>query len=157
MKKLSVIIASLAFIFLSLNVQAHGFQNNRFGSYIGISNSFINPSYYNSYYPSFYPSNSLIAGISYRNYNSRMGLQNRLNNGRNSTSRVYQSAYRNGYRNDYRNGRNRVNRVYGTGRYTNYGSSHINNSYRNNSCYEIYYAQFGNRVKRSLPASACRH
>jgi len=166
MKKLSVIIACLTFGLLSLNVQAHGFQHNRFGSYVGIgfSNSFFFP----SYSPYYYPPTSLIGGISYRNYNrnynSRVGLQNRThsgrisgrNNGRFSTNRIYhngfQNEYRSGYSNEFTNAsrsrrdRVRVSNNYRSDGYRRYGSS----------CIEGYYDRYGNYAERSLPASACR-
>jgi hypothetical protein len=142
MKKLTVVIASLTFALLSVNSYAHGFQNNHFGSTIGFSNS----SHYSSYSMPYYPSNSLIMGITYRNYQSRIGLQNRIYNGRISNSQIYNNrTYNNGYRQGYSDGRRSVN----------------NNDYRSNrynrTCFESYYDRYGNRVERSLPASACRH
>ncbi len=153
MKKLTVLIASLAFVLLSVNAHAHGFQNKRLGSYIGYSNSSPYLSHYSSHYSSrssshYYPSNSLILGISYRNYNSRIGLQNRIYNGRVSNNRTYNNGYRNSYRDSYRNS-------YSDG-YRNNRRGFNNNDYRN-TCYESYYDRYGNRVERSLPASACRH
>lgn len=158
MKKLTIIIASLTFALLSFNVQAHGYQNNRFGTYIGLgfSNSYSYPSHYSSYYPSryssYYPSKSLISGIAFRNRNSIIGLQDRHYNGRSSTNRIYQNGYRNSYRNgfsySYRNGSNRLSgNNYRSDGHHRYGSS----------CYESYYDRYGNYTERSLPASACRH
>lgn len=150
MKKLTIIIASLTFTLLSFNAQAHGFQNNRFGTYISFSNGFNYPSYYSSYYPS----NSLISEIAYRNRNNFIGLQNRHYNGRFSTNRVYQNGYRNGYRNGYSDAtRVRGNRIING---SNYNRSDGRITY-GSTCFESYYDRYGNYTERSLPASACRH
>ena len=163
MKKLTLLIVSLAFGLLSFNVQAQGFQNNRFGTYIGIgfANPYSYPSHYPTHYPSnyspyyssFYPSNSLITGIAFRNRQSFMGLQNRHYSGRLSTNRFYQNGYRNGYKDGFSNAyRGRRERITGSSNifrgdgYRRYGST----------CYESYYDRFGNYTERSLPASACR-
>lgn len=160
MKKLTVLIASLTFALLCVNAHAHGFQNKRFSNYMGYPNSFGYPSYYTAYSTpysfSYYPSSSLIMGISYRNHNSRIGLQNRIYNGRISNNRIYNNrtfnnhtfnnSYRNSYRGSYSNNRRSLN-----------DNGYRSNRYNNNTCYEFYYDRYGNRVERSLPASACRH
>lgn len=129
MKKLPLVLSGLVLIFAAVNVQAHELRRGH-GYH---SNSY-------SYYSPF-PSTSLIAGISFRNYNNRIGLQNRIYNSRISNQRSYQRGYRNGYRDAQRfQSRN-----------------YRDNRYRNQSCYEIYYDRFGNRIRRSLPASACRY
>lgn len=167
MKKLTFVIISLFFIVSGMSVQAQGFRHNRMGSYIGIG--FADPFFYSGYntssyqpfsrlfsqpfhqplYQSFYqpfPSASLINGINYRNYNSRMRLHNRAYNGR-----AYQRSYRNGFEHGfdrgYSKGRRSVNHNYQENLYTRPARS----------CYEVYYDRNGNRVERSLPASACRH
>ena len=146
MKKPTTFVVSLAFVLLSVNSYAHDFKNKRFGRNPGFANS----SHYSSYALPYYPSNSLIMGITYRNYQSRIGLQNRIYNGRISNSQIYNnSAYINGYRQGYSD-------AYSFGR-----SSANSNDYRskryNGTCFESYYDRYGNRVERSLPASACRH
>ena len=164
MKKLTVLITSLTFISLSMGAHAHGFQNNRFGShlgsYTGYSNAFNYPFYSTPYAFPYYPSNGLIVGITYRNYNSRIGLQNRVYNGRVSNNRIYSNrSYINGnrhnygYRDDYQNN---YSGVYRNDR-RSVNNSVRSNRYNNNTCYEFYYDRYGNRVQRSLPASACRH
>ncbi len=146
MKKLTILIASLTFTSLATLANAHGFQNNRFGSAFGFSNAFHYPSYSTPYYPA----NSLVMGITYRNYQSRSGLQNRIYNGRVSNThrynnRTYNNGYRQGYGNGYRVSRRSINNNdYRPGRYNS------------NTCYEYYYDRYGNRVERRLPASACR-
>lgn len=163
MKKSALVIVSLFFIVSGMNAQAQGFRHNRMSTYIGIG--FSDPFFYSGYgasylqpfYPSFhqpfyrsfyqpFPSTSLISGISYRNYNSRMKLHNRAFNGQ-----AYQRSYRNGFENaynrGYRNGRRSINNNYYENRYIRPARS----------CYEVYYDRNGNRVERSLPASACRH
>lgn len=150
MKKLTILIASLSFALLSFNVQAHGFQNNRFGTFISFSSGFNHPGYYSSYYPS----NSLVSGITYRNRSSFIGLQNRHYNGRFSTNRAYQNGYRKGYNNGYSDAnRVRGNRIISG---SNYHRSDRRISY-GSTCYESYYDRFGNYAERSLPASACRY
>ncbi|MDC1436473.1 hypothetical protein N8303_04390 [Gammaproteobacteria bacterium] len=163
MKKLTVVIASLAFVLLSVNAQAHGFQNNRFGSYVGYSNAldypFYSNAYSNSYSSPYYPSNSLVMGISYRNYNSRISLQNRIYNGRVSNNRIYNNhTYNNGYQNSYRGRyRNSYSKSYRNDRRDFNNNDYRSNRYNNNTCYESYYDRYGNRIERSLPASVCRH
>jgi len=173
MKKLTILIASLTFTSLATLANAHGFQNNRFGSTIGFSNAFhytsslsylsyfpylpnlpYPSSHRSSYYPSYstpyYPTNNLVMDITYRNYQSRFGLRYRVSNGRFSNdqrynNRTYNNGYHQGYGNGYNFGRRRINRNdYRPGRYNS------------NTCYEYYYDRFGNRVERRLPASACR-
>jgi hypothetical protein len=157
MKKLIIIVASLFFTAAGMGAQAHGFQHNRIGTYIGIgfadpffSSAFYPyPSYHQSFYQP-YPTNSLIGGISYRNNLSRMRLQNRFYNGRaynRSAQRSYRNGFDNGYNRGYRNGRRSVSNEYRRSQYTRPVSS----------CYEVYYDRHGNRVERSLPASQCRH
>lgn len=131
MLKLSLTLSTLILTIFSVSAQAHN-GRHAFGYNENLhANSWLSP----------YPATGLIAGISYRSYNNRLGLQSRLNNTRYSTQRSYQRGYRHGYRD--------ARREY-EGNYRHEGS----NSLR---CYELSYDRFGNQVRRSLPASACRH
>ncbi len=167
MKKLTVLITSLTFALLSVNTHAHGFQNKRFGSSIGYFNSFHYPAYssvyssaYSNHYSTpYYPSTSLIMGITYRNSQSRIGLQNRIYNGRVSNNRIYNNhAYNNDYRRVYRDSyRNSYRDAYRNNRRSLNNNDYRSNRHYNNTCYEYYYDRYGNRVEQSLASSACRH
>lgn len=131
MFKLTLTLSTLVLMLLTANAQAH---NNRYSR--GHYDSFHNNSWYSPY-----PATGLIAGISFRSYNSRIGLQNRLESPRLGNQRSYQRGYRNGYRDARRD----------------YSDHYQPERYSSQSCYEISYDRFGNRIRRSLPPSACRH
>ncbi len=131
MLKLSLTLSTLILALFAVNAQAHkGRPVYGYNAHLH-ANSWFSP----------YPATGLIAGITYRSYNSRLGLQSRLNNARYSTQRSYQRGYRHGYR-DARG---------------EYEGNYRHDESISLRCYELSYDRFGNRVRRSLPAAACRH
>jgi hypothetical protein len=133
MKMMSMTICSAILAIFAVNAKAHEYRHAREGSQIYFGNTY---SYFSPY-----PTASLIGSIRYRNQQQRFGLQHRLNNSRFSNQRSYQRGYRNGYRDAQRQ----------------HGLQSRQTRYRVNSCYAISYDPYGNRIRRSLPASACRH
>lgn len=156
MKNLILLIVSLGWGLFCVNAQAHGPQTSRNNGFIDISDRHYSPSnQYRHYSSSYYSSDSLIVGINYRNNNSRAALHQRLYRApvqnsnshfyRNNSQITYQSAYRSGYRDGRRNAHNEHSVI-----------RHINSNDRRVECYEIEYDRHGNRIRRALPAAACR-
>jgi hypothetical protein len=130
MKMTSMTICSAILAIFAARVQAHEYRYAWADAQLYFGNSY-------SYFSSF-PIGSVIGGISFRNQQQRFGLQHRMNNSHFSNQRSYQRGYRNGYR-DGQLLQSRPTR------------------YRTTNCYEVTYDPYGNRIRRSLPPSVCRH
>tara|TARA_R110000824_G_scaffold315042_1_gene502010 strand:+ start:34107 stop:34589 length:483 start_codon:yes stop_codon:yes gene_type:complete len=160
MKNLFLLFVSLGWGLFSVNAWAHGPQGYRQDNFISFSDGYYSPSHsylqhpsrHTTPYSAYSTSNSLIAGISYRNNNSRSALQQRVYRSPVVSTRLHrnnaQLTYRNAYRSGFRDGHSSAN---------NGRPAIRSENGRRAECYEIRYDRHGNRIRRTLPAAACRH